>query len=430
MSGTTTNRRRPHRRLELKTVSADERPDSSRMPRKRELSKLDAALRRLNLTDQQLTELYESGLTVAQIAARLGEVAPGSVWTRLTRLNVRMRSQGAPLSAPDIDPVLLGDLYERQQLAHPQIAKRLNLPRRFVYYQLLKHNIGRRNRQAADRVRREAAPSFDELERLYLIEKLSKAEIARRYGKSAGTVATWLRLRGITRAPGSTGGADAAQVKAAAAAKQAAKKSAASSSFTGAAAHHSAPAALNGAGKPGQLDAVATASELTLLYNSGLTTREIGERCNVSSDTVRRRLSAAGVTLRPGGTKLKVRVAPPDLLHDLYERQKLGIEAIAAKLKTSGHFVKAQLSKHGIRLRTHAEANRARAKIVKPSEQELRRLYLVEKKSQTEIARQHNTFHPQVSVWLASYNIRKPLKSVAAKAEKSDEPKLKASATD
>lgn len=114
-----------------------------------QLTKLAAAMLRLNITDQQLAELYRSGLSIARIAARC-EVTPWLVWSRLTKLGVELRPRHVQ-AAPDLDPLRLRDLYERQELSAQRIAERLDLPIGFVAHQLRKQNIARRDLSAAAR---------------------------------------------------------------------------------------------------------------------------------------------------------------------------------------------------------------------------------------------------------------------------------------
>lgn len=173
------------------------------------------------------------------------------------------------------------------------------------------------------------------------------------------------------------------------------------------------------------LSDIVTVAELIRLYRDGLTAKQIGERCGVGAATVRRYLIAAGVRLRTPGSyrQLKRPDVPPDQLRDLYERQKLSVAKVAARLRVPPDFIKSQLAKHNIRRRSKLEAAAARCQNPPPTAARLRRLYLVERKSQTEIAQLFRRTQPQVSQWLARYSIsKKPPRSAAVKlAERPNE---------
>jgi DNA-binding CsgD family transcriptional regulator len=125
----------------------------------------------------------------------------------------------------------------------------------------------------------------------------------------------------------------------------------------------------------------------------GLSTRQIARELGISRGRVTRGLHKAGVSLPARGTGRGHRrswwPAPEDLprhLVDLYLRQKLPTEQVAARLGVTGRTVRSLLRKQGIPLRSSGWANRE-DRLALPIK-EVERLYLGAGLSAEEVGRQ------------------------------------------
>ena len=104
-----------------------------------------------------------------------------------------------------------------------------------------------------------------------------------------------------------------------------------------------------------------------LYFEEHLSLEEVGDRLDVSEDTVRKRLLAAGYALRKSGESRRLRKSSfTDT--DLAEMVRLYCEAewssmeIAARYNCSDVAVRKYLKRHGVRLRTFKEAQALRRK--------------------------------------------------------------------
>jgi DNA-binding CsgD family transcriptional regulator len=133
---------------------------------------------------------------------------------------------------------------------------------------------------------------------------------------------------------------------------------------------------------------------LTYYYvDLGLSTRQIAKEIGISRGRVTRALHESGVSLPARGTGRAHRrswwPAPEDLprhLVDLYLRQQLPIEEVAARLGVTGRTVSSLLRKHGIPVRSSGWANRE-DRLALPTK-EVRRLYVGAGLSAAEVGRQ------------------------------------------
>jgi transposase-like protein len=146
-----------------------------------------------------LVEMYEARKSLREIGSECG-MTYQAVQLRLKKAGVQLRRTGAQSNIEPLDRDLLVELYVNQQLSISAIEKRLNLPENSVAYQLIQHKIPRRSLQQAARNRRgETPPPREELERLYLTEGKSQAEIALELGKTQTKISKWIRSYGLKK---------------------------------------------------------------------------------------------------------------------------------------------------------------------------------------------------------------------------------------
>jgi transposase-like protein len=158
-------------------------------------------------------------------------------------------------------------LYEQQRLTPAEIGVRLGVSGRTIRTWLQQAGIALR--PLRERRRRHLPPADTELQRCYLDEGLTTAQLAARYGVSATTARRWLDNAGIPR--------------------RAAGRSSRS---------------------PG-------AEELRRLYqDEGLSTTQIAQRHGVVQQTAHGWLRAAGIPLRPAGQPVRARPRSPGRASD------------------------------------------------------------------------------------------------------------------
>ena len=142
-----------------------------------------------------LEDLYVGQqLSMAQIAARLG--------VKASSVGVALRAYGIPTEGPRHlnrrrpDPDVLADLYVRQELSAPEIARRYGVHPHTPWRWLDAAGIPRRRRGP-----RPAGPAVDRdtLEDLYLRQGLSITAIAARLGRSTNAVVVALDRHGVPR---------------------------------------------------------------------------------------------------------------------------------------------------------------------------------------------------------------------------------------
>lgn len=160
-------------------------------------------LRPTPITAAQLQALYvEEDLTISAVAARLGcsnnRVAAAIERYDIPRHTDPHRHHRVP--AVDIDADTLTSLYVDQQLDDIAIAARYQVPP--VRIRRRRRELGvRRPSSPPPHPQRPSPPPTEELEQLYLVEKLTLVKIARRYRTSAPVVRGWLTDRGIPVQP-------------------------------------------------------------------------------------------------------------------------------------------------------------------------------------------------------------------------------------
>jgi len=155
------------------------------------------------ITAAQLQALYvEEDLTVSEVARRLGcsdnRVAAALERHDIPRHTDSYRHRRVP--AVDIDSATLTSLYVDQQLDDIAIAALYDVPP--VRIRRRRRELGvRRPPAPPPHPQRPSPPPAEELDQLYLVEKLTLVKIARRYRTSAPVVRGWLTQAGIPVQP-------------------------------------------------------------------------------------------------------------------------------------------------------------------------------------------------------------------------------------
>jgi len=142
-----------------------------------------------------MVRLYEEGHTIRAIATKLG-MHQREVWRQLVAAGVSRRSRG--LSGVVLSRSALERLYVREQLSVAEVARRFEVPKEAVVRNLRNHGLPRHNRQAPlDR---------DTLRRLYVDARLGVRAVAERLRVSSEKVRAELARFGIPiRPPGRPG---------------------------------------------------------------------------------------------------------------------------------------------------------------------------------------------------------------------------------
>jgi len=155
------------------------------------------------ITAAQLQALYvEEDLTISAVARRLGcsntKVAAALERHEIPRHTDSHRHHRVP--AVDIDVDTLTSLYVDQKLDDIAIASRYHVPP--VRVMRRRRELGvRRPSAPPPHPQRPSPPPAEELEQLYLVEKLPLARIARRYHTSSRVVRGWLTEGGLPVQP-------------------------------------------------------------------------------------------------------------------------------------------------------------------------------------------------------------------------------------
>ncbi|MGH9065404.1 MAG: hypothetical protein ACRD0L_15815 [Acidimicrobiales bacterium] len=118
----------------------------------------------------------------------------------LMAAGIPRRERQPPVPALEVEPEVLGDLYVTQRAEVNEIARHYRVAPYQVRLALRRAGIRRPIPGRA----RPASPAPRTLERLYLQEGLTLAEIGQRYGVAAPSVRRWLDAAGIPVAPRTT----------------------------------------------------------------------------------------------------------------------------------------------------------------------------------------------------------------------------------
>lgn len=155
------------------------------------------------ITAGQLQALYvEEDLTVSEVAARLG-CSSTRVTAALERHDIPRHTDSYRhhrVPAVEIDVATLTSLYVDQQLDDIAIAALYDVPP--VRIRRRRRELGvRRPSSPPPHPQRPSPPPVEKLAQLYLVEKLTLVQIARRYRTSGPVVRGWLTEAGIPVQP-------------------------------------------------------------------------------------------------------------------------------------------------------------------------------------------------------------------------------------
>lgn len=155
------------------------------------------------LSESLLRELYESQkLSVSEIVQKLG-CKPGKLRRRMAQWGVQARSRSEAMQIKrakdserriDIPPTALRSLYEEERLSAAEIARRYDCSPGTVINRLHQYGIATKLPGKAT-----VQISKQELEELYLKERLSLRQIARRSGCDHSTIKNKLEAYGLRK---------------------------------------------------------------------------------------------------------------------------------------------------------------------------------------------------------------------------------------
>jgi len=142
-----------------------------------------------------------------------------------------------------------------------------------------------------------------------------------------------------------------------------------------------------------------------------MSAKEIGERYNVNNGTILRWLNQAGIEKRTMSEVMLNRNngnRPSDYeLKDLYEDQERSTLEIAGIYNVTPRSIILWLDNAGISRRTHSESMSLHLRKVRPSEDRLRELYEDQGMSAKKIARKFKVSEYSISKWLDEAGIQK-----------------------
>jgi transposase-like protein len=133
-----------------------------------------------------------------------------------------------------------------------------------------------------------------------------------------------------------------------------------------------------------------------------MTAKDIAAALGFSSASINNRLAEFGIRLNGRRNCLSV---PTEEVSRLYSEEGLSMGAIAESLKCSRKVIRRIVSKAGL-LKRPSDETRASTRIVL-QEEELRDLYLVQRHSDSRIAREHGVCNITVANWRRKYGIRR-----------------------
>lgn len=156
-----------------------------------------------------IVEAYASGKTLREVGEQVG-VSRERVRQRLEEAGYQRRKYtssvlnvlGAKRRGKKVDQTLpkadLEQLYNRERLSIPQIAKIKGISTHAVWLRLVKHNIPRRQKRDYGDNQNIAT---EDLKRMYLGDGMTAAEVAARFGVSKASMKILLSRRRILKKP-------------------------------------------------------------------------------------------------------------------------------------------------------------------------------------------------------------------------------------
>lgn len=304
----------------------------------------------------ELAAEYRSGESLAALGARYGH---GNDWVqaRLVDAGVAIRPIGR---APRISPHSVRAALD-EGLRTEQIADRLGCSPTTVQDILRQRGWSPPPARPRGPSRNlPPVPSRDQLQALYVDEKLTVGQIAQQAGISAGRVTRALAEYGIpSRRPGWTNGAPPPPI---------------------------------------------TAEQLNDLYvRQDLRIDQTAAALSTTSTRVRAALRRCQIPIRPERRPLPPAPLTADELTDLYVRQRLDDKAIGARLQMSAWRVRQRRDELGVR--RPASTPPHPPAVAAPPAKELEVLYLGQGLTLKQIARRFHTAAPKVREWLVEAGI-------------------------
>jgi predicted DNA-binding protein YlxM (UPF0122 family) len=148
------------------------------------------------MTNRKITELYKSGMSLAEIGRRAG-VSRQAVQQKLKRLGVERRDVKDKMQTVRkvLDEQLLRDLYLNQKLSYKKIEKWFGVEHKAIIRNLKEYGIPIRTGENADISRRSKTKELNRktLKDLYHEKGLSTYAIAKIYGVSQSAVMHLIR---------------------------------------------------------------------------------------------------------------------------------------------------------------------------------------------------------------------------------------------
>ncbi len=155
---------------------------------------------------------------------------------------------------------------------------------------------------------------------------------------------------------------------------------------------------------------IVTKENLNELYsNQKLSYKQIGEKLSISPTTVGRLLKKHGVLARKFGEgRLPKDFQKPskEELNILYWQNYLPISKIAKNYGVDENTIKSFIDQYGIPYRPISQARLPKG-IVKPTKEDLERMYLQGKKTTTQIAKLLNVSKKTILNWMKKYDIKR-----------------------
>lgn len=154
------------------------------------------------MTNQQIIELYKSGLSLAEIGIRAG-ISRQAVQQRLVRLGIERRTNKDKMKAfrTVIDEQILRDLYLNQKLSYREIQKRISADHRAIIRSLKEYGIPIREGEDVSISRRSKTKNLNRrtLKDLYHEKGLSTYVIADMYSISQSAVMNLINKYNLQR---------------------------------------------------------------------------------------------------------------------------------------------------------------------------------------------------------------------------------------
>ena len=141
----------------------------------------------------------------------------------------------------------------------------------------------------------------------------------------------------------------------------------------------------------------------------GQSTYQIGERFGISEVTVSKWIKNYNLRIRsPGERQLPHGFIKPSKLElkKLYIAEKKDCYEIAGQFGVTPTTIRSWLIRNGIKVRSNSEAKLLKVGAEKPSRDELRQLYIVERMTSYQIGERYGVTQRTVLNWMSSYDLR------------------------